>query len=268
MSGFNDLFIRPVSITTDHTRHIGYGHVNQWHGDDNTEVAEAMLEAGLNATLLEFLGFGKNERWRDLDQCFDDAEAAHRAFTRRGVFVHWTAINWNIGGGGVSENGSTSICDEQFDDAWWGKMLDFFARLLSKGDGSLLPCAELGCRNKDCRNKGLGWHNKTLEKLGAGRTRWNGNGDASPSGAAGMGILEYHPARIADTGYPKGSLVVPDHSAILNELGGLRNYASNTEGLQKCAQQAKDKGCGFVHYGFSTDDVDYGAINALGEIAK
>jgi len=270
MSGFNrllDLFRsrEDIPLPTDISRHKGWGRVNQWMDTDASELAAVLADSGCNATLCEFLGFGQDHRWDDMDRLFTQARHFTEAMRRQGIFTHWTLVNWNQGEG-LSANGTLSICEARFSDEWFNGIIGFFRELAQDGGVSVLPCSELGVRNSKCRAKGLRWHNAARGVFGASLTRWNGNGDASPTGAPSGEIVEYHVGRVSDTGYHRGSLVVTDTSSVLNELGGLRAYVSNHDKLAQCVRQAQAKGCGFVHYGFSTPGIDYKAIETIGAV--
>lgn len=269
MSGFNrllDLFRKSTDLPLPDAliRHKGWGRVNQWMDVDASELAGTLAANGCTATLCEFLGFGEAHNWERLPWLKDQAKAFTGAMRHKGVWTHWTVCNWNQGEG-LSQNGSVSICDARFSDEWFADLIGFFAGLTKDGGVSVLPCSELGVRNAKCRAKGLRWHEMTRQSIGSGNLRWNGNGDASPSGGSPGGeLVEYHVGRVSDTGYRNGSLVVTDTSSVLNELGGLHGYVTNHAKLAQCVRQAQAKGCGFVHYGFDTPGIDFKAIETIG----
>lgn len=268
MGGFNrllDLFRESTDLPLPDAliRHKGWGRVNQWVDTDAKELAWVLAANGCTATLCEFLGFGADGHWKNPSSLFDPARRFTDAMRHKGVWTHWTIINWNMGEG-LPENGNTSICASRFNDAWYVPMMDFFRDLAKDGGVSVLPCSELGGRNAGCRSKGLSWHNATRNVIGVPLTRWNGNGTSRPTSSPSGEIVEYHVSKVADKGYRSGSLVVTDTSSVLNELGGLRAYVSNHDGLARCVRQCLAKGCGFVHYGFSTPGIDYKAIETIG----
>lgn len=269
MSGFNrllDLFRREddLPLPDSLARHKGWGRVNQWMDTDAEKLAAALRDAGCNATLCEFLGFGRDSRWNDMARLYEKANDFTAAMRHKGVWVHWTIVNWNIGEG-LPENGRTSICEARFSDAWFADIVAILRDLSElHGNVSILPCAELGVRNSKCRAKGLRWHGTALAAFGPALTRWNGNGDASPASVPHGEVLEYHVARVSDTGYPARSLVVTDTSMVLNELGGLHGFVTNHDKLRTCVRQARARQSGFVHYGFDTPGIDYKAIETIG----
>lgn len=252
---------------------VGYGFVNKWIQLSEPEIEEfanLLVENGVNCTQVELLSFAKDGYYRNVDAAIDKFIKFADIMQSRKITILVTIVNWNAGGGGVSENGNDSICGSYFGDSWFNHIID---RLIGEvgTEGIIVETASEWSpngRNGQCSSKAKQWDDIMKSKW-KGMKSWNAG--SRPSSAPSGYFLDWHVDKANQLG-PKSSnkIVVTDTSGILNYLGGLRirNYASNADRLAKIVKDCKKEGCGFIMYGFSPPSLDKNAIITIGNAWK
>ena len=246
----------------------GYGVVNHWwklSDDENRRGLNAMADAGCNRYKIEFLGAARDRAWENMPMLAEKFRALYRLTHERRIVLDATIVNWNMGGGGVPENGDVSICEARFGDALF---LDALNAIKGVGVEGISLCAvsEWGphSRNSRCWAKAAHW-NDLLGEDWQGMKTWNR--ESRPTSApTGFGI-EYHPNSTNDVG-SACSLVVTDTSGILRQLcrGGDIRAPFIPDVAAAYVRKVRAAGRGCVLYGFGHTAFDLPTIAALKDI--
>ena len=243
----------------------GYGVVNHWwrsSDDENKRGLDAMADAGCNRYKIEFLGAARTRVWENIPMLVQDFRALYRLTYERRIVLDATIANWNMGGGGVPENGDISICESRFNDAWFVELMDEIKGVGVEGI-SLCAASEWGpsSRNSQCWPRADLWNHR-LDQNWPGMKTWNR--ESRPTSAPpGFGI-EYHPDSTNDVG-PANSLVVTDTSGILRQLCQGGDIRAPFDPVKSAAyvRKVRSAGRGCVLYGFGHVAYDFDTIAAL-----
>lgn len=244
----------------------GYGNVNRWMDLDPDQYVYTVASAGCNAVHQEFLGFGNSGYYQNWQPLRQKAKKLMAACGRGKIACGFVIVNWNTGGGGVSQNGKVSICNPAFSNAWFEDIMKFMAGEIGPANTWLTICSELGGRNAACTTKGRQWLEIAERYWPITKGAWlfyNGKPAMRPGWFA-----EPHPSSTKDLGR-QGQVICTDHSKILTEFNGkVSGPVKNHKKLYDYVSKVKKGNLkGFVFYGFDVPGIDVKGIQAVGKAA-
>ena len=267
---FRELF-NPITkldhFVTKQNEIRGYGLSNGWINLSHSETvkfAEAMAKAGVNITHCELLSFSEDGYYTNTDDAIDKFILFAREFLKRRIAIWLTIVNFN----------HKTICEPQYGTAWYVRMVNRIDDELGIEGIVLESCSEWGpkCRNKSCWQKAEKWHNWTAGS-------WEGwmlgyNKSARPRRAPAGHIIDYHAGNDNDIG-ARNSVVITDHTRLLQQLGGWLSPHFDTAKTVAYMQKVRKAGNGCIIYHFSAGAIggkdkkpDYPLIRAIGQMLK
>lgn len=249
--------VQTIVVPSIPTDVLGVSFPNIWMSLNATDLAQTLTANGSNATMIEFLGPGKDSGYDNPDSLFSALASFYGAMSRRGIVTCINIVNWNKGEGHAI-NGTHSICDSRYSDAWFQVICDRIIRIVSDFDArfaSIQAVSEWGpdSRNKKCWQKAERWCNYLASKW-SGSKGWNQG--SRPKTAKSGHYVEYHPQHDNTTG-PKKCLILTDCGTVITEMMDMNR-------LKKYAKKCHAAGSGFIDYRFNDKAINLDAIRAVG----
>lgn len=238
----------------------GYGPVNRWFDVDPGELGDALVKAKCNCTCIELLGHAEAGHYDNTSKIKDAYPAFVAAMRRRRIMVYCIVLNWNKGKGSNGNGSGPSLCDARYDTTWFNNVLKIVRDEGMEGV-CLEAAAEWADAFKECTAKAQSFCDHAAANW-AGQKGWNKG--SRPMSAPATYWLNYHINSCKPAG-PVGCIDTTDTSTVLNELGGLWNFA-NPDKLKALAAAVKKSGRGFLYYGFGHKSIDQAGLDAMGKV--
>lgn len=238
----------------------GYGPCNAWYLIDAADLADRLVAAGCNTTMVEFLGWAEAGKYEDINSLAEPWRKFVTEMRKRRILIYCTIVNWNKG---KNSSSGESICSSKYSLDWFKGVYNMVTQHGTEGI-CLEACSEWDDANKNCTAKALQFI-AHVDQNWSGIKGWNRGSrpNTSPTGY----WLNYHINHAKAEG-PAGCLCLTDTSTVLREInagGDLMGFADPSK-LELCARLVKHSGRGFLYYGFGHKSIDVGAIGALSKV--